>query len=415
MMLQAPDAAETGDRPMSADVRNDLELFKIRTALIQAFLAEKNLDGVLLTRADNFAMATGGRRNYIWTYADAGANALFVHRDGRVFFVGDTIEKPRIMAEELDGFGCGSVDYLWFESSPAEAVSKAFPGAIASDDGSIGPNVHGDLAVLRALLTPMELEKYRELGRRAAEAMTATLLDIRAGDRENDIAARLVYEGQRRECQVPVALIAADDRIRFRHPLPSQGSLLGRDTGVTRVQGYVMVVGCFLKEGLVVSLTRFKRVGKLPEGVADAYARICGVDAIAQEATRPGRTLGEVFDDLAAAYAQLGFAANEWHNHHQGGSTGYAGRTCKGKPGESFPVLDTFWPERLRLLAGLDVPFGSAFAWNPSGGGAKSEDTFLLLPDGSKEIVSRTPALPTVNLEAVLGRPVDVVKSAMAE
>ncbi|HOV60353.1 MAG TPA: aminopeptidase P family N-terminal domain-containing protein [Candidatus Hydrogenedentes bacterium] len=400
---------------MRMEIRSDRDLFQVRVALVRAFLVERGLDGVLLTRADNFAMATGGRRNYIWTYTDAGANALFVHRDGRVFFVGDTIEKPRIMAEELAGFGCDAVDYLWFASHPAEAVGRAFADAIASDDGSIGPNVHGELAVLRALLTPMELEKYRELGRRAAEAMTATLLDIRPGDRENDIAARLVYEGQRRECQVPVALIAADERIRFRHPLPSQGALLSAETGVTRVRGYVMVVGCFLKEGLVVSLTRFKRVGILPEGVADAYARICGVDAIAQEATRPGRTLGEVFDDLAAAYGRLGFAPDEWHNHHQGGSTGYAGRTCKGKPGETFPVLDTFWPERLKAHTGLEVPFGSAFAWNPSGGGAKSEDTFLLWPDGTKEIVSRTLALPTVNLEAVLGRPVDIVKSAMAE
>ena len=400
---------------MHMDIRGDRDLFQVRTALIRTFLVEKGLDGVLLTRADNFAMATGGRRNYIWTYTDAGANALFVHRDGRVFFVGDTIEKPRIMAEELGGFGCESVDYLWFESSPAQAVGRAFSGKIASDDGSIGPNVHGELAILRSLLTSLELEKYRELGRRAAEAMTATLLDIRVGDRENDIAARLVYEGQRRECQVPVALIAADDRIRFRHPLPSQGTLLGGDAGLTRVRGYVMVVGCFLKEGLVVSLTRFKRVGALPDGVAEAYARICGVDAVAQEATRPGRTLGEVFDKLAAAYAQLGFDPNEWHNHHQGGATGYAGRTCKGRPGETFPVLDSFWPERLRIHTGLEVSFGSAFAWNPSGGGAKSEDTFVLWPDGTWEIVSRTPALPTVDLEAVLGRPVEAVKSAMAE
>jgi hypothetical protein len=59
------------------------------------------------------------------------------------------------------------------------------------------------------------------------------------------------------------------------------------------------------------------------------------------------------------------------------------------------------------------VEFGAAFAWNPSAPGVKSEDTFILLPDGTREIVSRTPGLPEVELERVLGRATEVVKSGM--
>lgn len=393
----------------------EIELFRIRIALIQAFLRENAYDGILLSRADNFAMATGGKRNYIWTYGDVGANSLFVDKTGKAYFVGNTIEEPRSMTEELGPLGCEARSFLWFNDSPANIVQKEFPGILVSDDGSLGKNVNGDLAVLRALLTEAELEKYRRLGRLAAEAMTATLAKIQTGMPEADIAALLVSEGIKRRCQVPVALVAADERIaRFRHPLPTEAPLCTGFLAERTVQGYVMVVGCFLREGLVVSLTRFKQTGELPEGIVDAYDRICAVDAVMQEATAPGKTLGDVFLACQNAYPQFGFPAQEWHNHHQGGATGYAGRTCKGAPGEAFPVLDTFWPRKLKEILGEDVAFGAAFAWNPSAKGVKSEDTFLLRPDGVREILSVTPALPQVAVGRILGRTTEVVKSGIS-
>lgn len=393
---------------------NEVDLFEVRIALLQAFLRQHDYDGVLLSRADNFAMATGGRRNYVWTAGDLGANALFVSRDGGVHFVGNTIEQPRVMAEELHGLRCGVHKFLWFEDTPANVARKAFRGTLVSDDGSLGENVHAKLAYLRALLTEAELEKYRRLGALASDAMMATLHSIKKGFAEADIAATLVAEGAKRRCIVPVALVAADARIaHFRHPLPTQGRLLGDGFAENAVNKYVMVVGCFLREGLVVSLTRFKRVGELSARIDDAHRRICGVDALTQEATEAGKTLGDVFDACRNAYARLGFPPDEWHNHHQGGATGYAGRTFKGAPGEPFPILDAAWRTHVKAIAGRDIAFGHAFAWNPSAVGVKSEDTFILNPDGSKEMVTLTPALPAVDLESVLGRPTPVTKSGI--
>ncbi|HPO12481.1 MAG TPA: hypothetical protein PLI09_03480 [Candidatus Hydrogenedentes bacterium] len=394
---------------------NEKELFQVRVALIQAFLRDKRYDGILLSRADNFAMATGGKRNYIWTYSDVGANSLFITRQGEAYFVGNTIEEPRLMTEELGALGCGIKSFLWFDDSAAGVARKAFHGNLVSDDGSLGSNVHAELAVLRALLTETELEKYRRLGRLASEAMTATLPQIHAGMAEADIAAILITEGSKRRCQVPVTLVAADERIaRFRHPLPTAAPLLSGSLKEQPVKNYVMVVGCFMREGLVTSITRFKQTGALPQGISDALSRICGVDALIQEATLPGKTLGEVFSQCMQAYKSLGFPENEWHNHHQGGPTGYAGRTCRAMPGESFPVLDTYWPRRVRELMGQEIAFGSAFAWNPSARGVKSEDTFILNPDGTKEIVTLTPELPAIDLVLVLGRETDVIKTPLA-
>ena len=392
----------------------DQELFQLRKGLIQVFLRRHNYDGILLSRIDNFAMATGGKRNYVNLASESGACSLFITRGGDAYYVGNNIEETRVMAEELNELECQVRSFLWFEASAAAVVSKEFSGNLVSDDGSLGKHVHKELAYVRALLSETEMEKYRRIGRLAAEAMIATLHSIQPGDAEADIAARLVAEGVKRRCLVPVALVAADDRIvRHRHPVPTCATILGADNE-TRVQRYVMVVGGFVREGLSVSVTRFKRVGDLLPGVDDAFGRICGVDALMQEATVPGRTLGDVFAACQDAYPKLGFVNHEWYNHHQGGATGYVSRTCKGTPGESFPLLDTSWQRDLKDLTGIDCAFGHAFAWNPSGPGVKSEDTFLLLPDGRREIMSATPSLPRVDLEAVLGRPTEVVKSGMA-
>lgn len=392
----------------------EIQLFKIRIALVQAFLQENGYDGVLLMRQDNYAMATGGRRNYICTQSDFGASGLFVTAEGRTFFVGNNIEATRQMEEELKPFGCEVLDFLWFENTPAEVVRKRFSGRLVSDDGSLGPNVNNQLASLRAILTRTELEKYRQLGALAAEAMTEALYAITPGMAEADVAALLVAEGAKRRCLVNVALVAADKRIaKFRHPLPTERPMLGGSLQERSVLGYVMVVGGFSREGLVASITRFCQVGAIPADIPDAYGRICAVEAIMQEETRPGRTLGRVFSSCQQAYADMGFATDEWHRHHQGGATGYGNRTCKGAPEEGFLIGEPRWTKRVGAILGNEVEFGMAFAWNPTAPGVKSEDTFIINPDGGAEIVTKTPRLPQVDLGRVLGRETDVVKSGI--
>lgn len=386
-------------------------LFDTRIRLVQHLLRQRGWDGILINRADNFAMATGGKRNYVSTHCDVGACGIFVPASGDAHYAGNAIEATRIMEEELTSPTCSAAPFRWFDESAADWCKLRFTGNLVSDDGTLGPNVNGDLAPLRSMLLPEECESYRVLGRLAAEAMEETLKSIEVGTSENDISARLIFEGQRRGCQVPVSLVAADERIaRYRHPLPT----LPGTTHERRVQRYVMVVAGMIRGGLSVSLTRFKQVDTIEPEIEDAYRRICAVDACMQEATLPGRSLGDVFAACQEAYQRFGFATDEWHNHHQGGSTGYAGRTCKATPGECFPCLDPAWADEFRAGAGLDVPVATAFAWNPSAPGVKSEDTFLLFEDGRKEIISHTPGLPQVDLAAILGRSTEVVKSGIS-
>jgi len=386
-------------------------LFSSRIALIQHLLRKHGWDGILLNRTDNFAMATGGKRNYVSTQSDVGACGIFVPVAGEAHYAGNNVEATRVMDEELASEPCSANCFCWFDDNGADWCARHFSGTLVSDDGSLGTNVHAALAPLRSILLPEECERYREVGRFAAEAMESTLRSVTQGMAENEISARLVYEGQRRGCMVPVSLIAADDRIsRYRHPLPT----LPGSNYEKKVERYVMIVAGIVRDGLSISLTRFKQVDHIEPAIADAYDRICAVDACMQTATQPGKTLGDVFAVCQSSYPRFGFVEQEWHNHHQGGSTGYAARTCKGAPGETFPCLNTEWRSVLGEATGAEVSLSAAFAWNPSAPGVKSEDTFLLHEDGQQEILTLTPGLPTVDLASLLDGPTPVRKSAMA-
>ena len=138
-------------------------------------------------------------------------------------------------------------------------------------------------------------------------------------------------------------------------------------------------------------MTRIVSFGQPPAELVDRVRDAAEVDAAALAASRPGATLGEVFDVLARAYELQGYP-DEWRRHHQGGLTGYRGREVFATPGEETVLPDAF-----------------AVAWNPSvTGGGKSEDTALASADGV-EVITRTPELGELETAAGIARPAIVV------
>jgi antitoxin VapB len=161
-----------------------------------------------------------------------------------------------------------------------------------------------------------------------------------------------------------------------RHPLPTQAPL-GR---------HALLALTAERDGLHVSLTRIVSFGPPPDDLTRLVAAAAEVDAAMLRASRPGVTTGTVLEVAAAAYAERGFP-EEWRRHHQGGITGYRGREVFAVPGEATELSEV-----------------CAVAWNPSiTGGAKSEDTALVGPDGV-EVVTRTPELPEIDVDG-LARP----------
>jgi Xaa-Pro aminopeptidase len=108
--------------------------------------------------------------------------------------------------------------------------------------------------------------------------------------------------------------------------------------------------------------------GPVPGGVLEKHATVVDVDAAYLAQSRPGISLGQAFSAGEKHFAAGGFY-DDWKEHHQGGTTGYAGREVLAQPGADY-----------RLTAGVAV------AWNPTVPGAKSEDTFLVLDEGLEQL-----------------------------
>jgi antitoxin VapB len=171
--------------------------------------------------------------------------------------------------------------------------------------------------------------------------------------------------------QAIVNLIAVDERIyNFRHPLPTDKKL----------NRYVMMILCGRRWGLVCSLTRLVYFGKLPDEIRHIAQAVAHVDAAVIAATRPGRTLGQIFAVAKEAYAAAGYA-DEWQLHHQGGPAGYEPREYLATPDSKDTVCA-----------------GQVYAWNPSITGCKSEDSVLIGENGF-EILTAIPGWPTVKVE----------------
>lgn len=233
-----------------------------------------------------------------------------------------------------------------------------------------------DFAQIRWALTPAEIERYREGGRRTALAIENACRLIQPGDTEHDIAAVLDEQVRRQGLKPVVNLVAADQRVeRFRHPIPTAQPM----------HRYAMLVICAEHAGLIANCTRLVHFGALPAELARRHQAVCNVDAQVNLSTVPGRTLGELFAVIQSAYADNGFDG-EWRKHHQGGSTGYDGREVFATPASTVAIL----PDQ-------------AFAWNPSIAGTKSEDTVLVRPGGVEVLTPHGRQWPTVEGRGTAG------------
>lgn len=349
-----------------------------KTRRLADWLDQHELDGVLLSHRNNFAWITGGRYNYIANNSAVGVAAIYATRDRRVCIT-NTIEAPRYRDEELAGTGIEVVAGAWYDRADQARVARELAGnaRIAADADDFGlktrPFPWDDFVKLRWPLEPEEIERYKEGGRRTSVAIEQTCREIKPGMTEHQVAGVLADHVHAQGVVPVVNLIASDQRIRtFRHPIPTDET----------VERYVMLVICSEYCGLISNMTRFVSFGPLSEDIKRRQQAVVNVDAVVNLATRAGRTLGEIFGDLAQAYADNGFA-DEWKLHHQGGSTGYAGREALGVPESNVRVVEN-----------------QAFAWNPSITGVKSEDTVVITSSGVEMVTDMSPDWPTLTGKA---------------
>lgn len=305
--------------------------FETKLERVGQLLVERRLDALLLRRVGSFAWATCGAASYVNTADSYGAASLLVTPTAR-YLVTSNIEAPRLEPEEkLAEQGWQFQVAAWYD--PQDLIARLTRGLRLGADGPYpgATELSAELARLRAALLSEVQERFRFLGHLCAEAMDAAIRAVRPGQSEHQIAGRLAQKAETRGVQGVVNLIATDERILdFRQPLPTCRPL----------ERYAMLVLCGRRHGLVCSLTRLVHFGRLPDelrGIARAVARM---DATFLDATRPGRTLGDVFRAVQAAYAEAGYA-DEWRLHHQGGLAGQSGNeVLTAIPGWPFLAVE---------------------------------------------------------------------------
>ena len=341
------------------------EELNIKLTKIKGLLEAQGLDAILIQKVDNFAWLTNGAASYVNTADRMGAASLLITPSGR-YLITNNIEATRLRSEEkLKKLGWEFIAADWYEST--DEIARLTRGLRLGTDSDLGT----ELTPLRMTLLPEEQNRFRGLSKLCAQAMDSAIRQVEPGMSEFEIAALLGGETQQRGAQPIVLLIATDQRIYdFRHPLPTDKQL----------DKYAMLVLCGRQYGLVCSMTRLIHFGPMPAELKRKAKAVAEIDAAMIAATRPGRTLGQIFSLTQAKYAQTGFE-NEWQLHHQGGPAAYLPREFVATPGDDFVV-----------------EAGQVYAWNPSITGSKSEDTILVGAKGN-EIMSEIPGWPVIEVE----------------
>ena len=317
-------------------------------------LERHRAERLVLTSATSLGWYLEGARTHV-SLAAPPIVAVVVDRSGDRVLATDN-EVDRLIAEELPS-GMDVRVVSWDQPLPVPPG----PGTLTEDEVAV------ELRRLRVPLLPAETARFRALGHETAAALTRVLSRARPQHRELDLAATVSAEIVRLGAEPLVVLVGGAPRSGVRHPLPT-AAVLGRRA---------LVVVCARRHGLIVNLSRRVAFAPLTAAEEDTHRRILGVESAYLDALVPGVTLAEVFAAGCAAYAAYGFEADEWRRHHQGGVAGYGGRDPRATAATDDPVVA-----------------GQAFAWNPTGDGAKVEDT-VLLAGRALEVLSVDPAWPT--------------------
>lgn len=367
-----------------------LEEISVKLALMRSVLQETESKGIRLRSSDWFAWATAGGSSTVLLAAETGVAEVLVTTT-EAWILTDEIEAQRLQDEQLPALNAADPLFKffvnpWAESSKRETFVQEVTqgGTLLSDRPSFNAGdriaqtefpLPQSLIYQRQILMHSELERYRQVGKRASEAMTDVLSRAQPNWTEYQLAGAGAEALWTRGLHPVLTLASGDRRLPlYRHPLPS-AEPIGRQA---------MLVFCARGHGLVISLTRFVCFGKLSKPEKALHNTIAEIEAVALEHSKVGTSLNAVYQALANTYSLHGYP-NAIYQHHQGGTAGYGAREIIATPETNS-----------RLTANM------ALAWNPSIPGSKIEDTFFLNADNSLENLSFDPTFPHREVAAQL-------------
>jgi Xaa-Pro aminopeptidase len=356
---------------MTEPIPTRAEEVQAKLALLRATMMEAGARAVRLRGSDWFAWATAGGSNVVLLTLETGVAEVLVTVDEACILT-DDIELERLRNEEVPpGFTFHAAPWDQIEMRESYVRSLADDDAVLSDRPQPGElALPAALRAQRLVLGAGEQQRYRQLGREAAEAMSEVLRCAQPQWTEFELAGAGAAALLKRGIEPALVLVAGAARLpRYRHATPSH-AVLGT---------CAMMVFCARRHGLFANLTRFVSFGAAPA----AQQALLAVEATGLAAIKPGGSLSAVYHALAQAY-QHADRSDAMREHHQAGITGYAAREIVATGTTATALRE-----------------GMAFAFNPSFQGVKIEDTFLLGPDGLENL-TLDPAWPTIDVQGRL-------------
>ncbi len=329
--------------------------------LIRKTLEETQAQGLRLRGTDWFAWATAGASNTVLLTAETGvAEVLVTAQDAWVLT--DEIEAQRLQDEELPANFQMHIN-PWADAAVRESFVRE-----ATNDGKVlsdRPIPHlekrlpASLQQHKRVMMSSELERYRQVGRNASEAMTEVLKAAKPTWTEYQLAGAGAEALWAKGLHPALTLVAGERRLPLYRHATASSEPLGKQA---------MLVFCARGYGLFANLTRFVCFGSLGAQSAELHRHVREIEAKALNSCQSGTGLDEVYHVLAQAYEQHGFP-NAIREHHQGGTTGYLAREIVANPSTTDTLVENM-----------------AVAWNPSLAGAKIEDTFVIRNDGLENL-----------------------------
>lgn len=335
-------------------------------------LREKQLDGVLISRRSNFAWITCGGDSHIFLASEAGAESLLITPKGK-YLLAHTMDGERMMDEEITGQGWELKQYRWFEGRKASLDQLTRAMQIGCDI----PNPEFtflDEAFWRSLefpLLPAEVDRVREIGRLAEDAMYEVGGSIQPGETELEIGGKLSQAFIRRGMYSDVLLVGSDERLyKYRHCLPTTKQI--KDLVLMHVAGQ--------KYGLHANITRMVHFGPHSQDLNTRHYAVSYIHNQVLAHLKPGYPFRDLLQVIKDSYSEVGFPG-EWQGHFQGGVAGY--EAC-------YPLI--------LLDSGAEIGENEAYDWLITVPGTKSEELSLLTDQGVEvpSVVGKWPTLQFV-------------------
>jgi Xaa-Pro aminopeptidase len=145
---------------------------------VRAWLREADLDGVIISRRDNFAWVTCGGDNRVINCSEVGVGHIVITQD-KHYLVSYYMDSDRLLEDQVPGQGYEQVTLFWHEGDERLRARDLAGARVGADTHVAGATFAGEAIMdLQWPLNELEVERSRWLGRAVGEILERVFREI---------------------------------------------------------------------------------------------------------------------------------------------------------------------------------------------------------------------------------------------